>query len=98
MCNQEIHHQIINAICKALDINDIKTESRRPVYAHARFIAIKLLIDKKYSYCRIAYMLNRDITTIYFGERRCKQLVKQEDEIFAIRLTKIKRELEALCA
>lgn len=92
------HHKIINAICKALDIDDIKRESRQPVYAHARFIAIKRLKDIKYSYCRIAFLLNRDLTTIYFGEKRFKGLLKEENEAFKIRVEKVKEELEGLCA
>lgn len=96
--SETTHNQIIDAICKALDIDDIKRESRQPVYAHARFIAIKRLIDIKYSYCRIAYLLNRDLTTIYFGERRFHGLVKEDNQVFKDRIEMVKVELEGICA
>lgn len=89
---------IIDAVCQALNIDDIAMDTRKPQYASARFIAIKLMLDHgRLSYSQIAEILKRDITTIYFGESRFNKLIKSNDA-FIGKWYKVKLKIADLCA
>lgn len=96
MCNNITPEQIFRACKNALGF-DVKTESRDKNSAYARFIVIKMLLDDGNSYDRIAYLINRNISTVYFGERRYNRLIKENNGEFTAILHKIKKEMEGLC-
>lgn len=89
---------IIDTVCRVMDITDIKTQSKKTEYVYARFIVIGILRKHtKLSYIEIGDLINRDRTSVYFGDQRSARLVV-DSAAYAYYYNKSKKELEGLCA
>lgn len=99
MCNEFQPQQIIDTVCKALNIEDIAAASRVPVLAHGRIIAAVLLRrHTKLSYKEIGTLLKRDASSIYGFEKRFNQLLKEGNPVFKQRFNSVWWEGRLLCA
>jgi len=96
MCRLSDPQLIIATVSEALSLPDIKKRTKKPEYAYARFIAIKLLRDHTtLSYDQIANLFDLHITAIYWAERKIKVLIKNNHEVLA-KWEKVKKAIEIL--
>jgi chromosomal replication initiation ATPase DnaA len=96
MYNHLDPQDIIGVVCRSLEISDITSHGRCTEFAHARFIAIWLMLRyTKLSYQEIGAAVGRDKTTVYWAEARCKELTKQREGKFLSKWNHVNEKMES---